>query len=146
MDELTKSPWYQPAVSRFHDLQKRIKSAIQLAELHRTEAMTLADNGQWREAVTALQRVAREHNTMPGLKADLEQVKQHAYMDYVGQAKRLLGEEDLDGAAEQANLALTFVSDGRVAQGLIRTVENHREAERLIALARRQLAARSHLI
>ncbi len=134
---------YQPAVSRFHDLQKRIKSAIQLAELHRTEAMTLADNGQWREAVTALQRVAREHNTMPGLKADLEQVKQHAYMDYLGQAKRLLGEEDLDGAAEQANLALTFVSDGRVAQSLIRTVEDHREAERLIALARRQLAARS---
>jgi hypothetical protein len=134
---------YQPALSRFHDLQRQIKSAIQLAEMHHAEAMALADTGQWREAVTALQRLSREYATMPGLKADLSQVKQHAYMDYLGQAKRLLGEEDLDGAAEKANLALTFVGEGHAARDLIRTVEDHREAERLIALARRQLAAKS---
>jgi hypothetical protein len=134
---------YQPALSRSRDLQKRIQSAIQMAEQHHAEAMTLADNGQWQEALTVLQRVTREHTTMPGLNADVEHVKQRAYNDYLGQAKRLLGEDDLDGAAEKANLALTFMSQGRGAQDLIRTVEDHREAERLIALARRQLAARS---
>ncbi|NQV34430.1 MAG: hypothetical protein HQ515_17175 [Phycisphaeraceae bacterium] len=134
---------YQPAVSRSRDLQKRIQSAIQAAEQHHTEAMALADGGQWREAVTALQGVARDYTTMPGLTADREHVKQRAYNDYLGKAKRLLGEDDLDGAAEKANLALTFMSHGLGAKDLIRTVEDHREAERLIALGRRQLAARS---
>ncbi|MCP4454679.1 MAG: hypothetical protein GY809_24735 [Planctomycetes bacterium] len=134
---------YQPALSSSLALQKRIQSAIQLAELHHGQAMALADKEQWREAVTALQRVSREYRSMPGLKADLEQVSQRAYMHYLGQATRHLGEEDLDEAAEKANLALTFVDDGREAQDLIRTVEDRREAQRLIALARRQLAAKS---
>ena len=134
---------YQPAVSRSHDLQKRIQSAIQLAERHHAEAMALADNSQWREAVTALQRVSREHRTMPGLNADIQHVNQRAYNDYLLKGNQLLSQGDLDGAAENANLALTFMSSGRAAQDLIRTVEDRREAKRLIALARRQLAAKS---
>ncbi len=134
---------YQPAATRSHDLKKRIKSAIQLAEEHYVQAMALADKQQWREAVTALQRVSREHTTMSGLSADLKQVKQRAYNDYLLKAKDFLDEDDLGGASEQANLALTFVENGRDAQGLIKTVEDRREAKRLIALARRQLAGES---
>ena len=135
---------YQPAVTRSHDLQKRIRVAIQLAEQHHGEAMALADKKQWREAVTALNRVSREHTTMVGLSADIAQVKQRAYADYLAKAKAHLNEDELDGAAENANLALTFVGSGRAAQDLIKTVEDRREAKRLIALARRQLAAGSH--
>lgn len=135
---------YQPSVTRSHELQKRVRSAIQLAEQHHAEAMALADKKQWREAVTALKRVSREHATMVGLKADLEQVRQRAYDDYLAKGTVCLNEGDLDGAAENANLALTFVGRGRGAQDLIKTVEDRREAKRLIALARRQLAARSH--
>ncbi|MCF7973952.1 MAG: hypothetical protein K9N55_09060 [Phycisphaerae bacterium] len=131
---------YQPAAPRSRDLQKRIQSAIQLAEQRHAQAMTLADESQWQEAVKVLKQVSREYKTMPGLDSDLKQVKQRAYDDYVAKAKALLDTDELNGAAEQANLALTFVANGRDALNLIKTVEDRREAKRLIALARRQLS------
>jgi len=140
---IRRSIQHQSDVPRSHDLQKYIQAAIELAEQHHAQAMSLADQEQWQEAVTALERITREYKTMPGLTHDLKQVRQRAYNDCLAKAKAILNQGDLDGTAEQANLALTFVSQGSEALRLIKIVDDRRAAKQLIAVARRELSGQN---
>jgi tetratricopeptide (TPR) repeat protein len=133
---IDRSIAYAPQEPSYPALRQRITGAIATAEAIRAEALSLAEQRQWRPAVERMGEALRMHRTLPGGDAELKSIRQRAYQYYLARAQEKLVGNDLDGAEAEAQSALSYVDSGREAQALVQNVTNRRQAAALIANGR----------
>ncbi len=127
---------YCPQEQTYWLFRERVLKAIAEAEQMRGDALALAEQRQWREAVLRMNEALAVNRTMPGGQADLKKIQDRAYQYYLDRAQERLRENDLPGAEAQAQTALSYQQNGKEAKGVIQTVADRREAARLIARGR----------
>jgi tetratricopeptide (TPR) repeat protein len=131
---------YCPNEQPYSAFRQRVRQAIADAERVRSEALALAEEKQWSEAVQRMEEALRLYATMPGGRGDLKQIEERAYRHYVGRADERLRANDLEGAESEAQLARVYKDAGTEANAVLQTVQNRREATGLIARGRTLLA------
>jgi tetratricopeptide (TPR) repeat protein len=127
---------YCPQEPSYPALRQRISIAITSAETIRTEALSLAEQRQWRPAVERMNEALRIHRTLPGGAAELKSIQERAYQYYLARAQEKLLSGDMDSAEAEAQSALSYVDSGREARSLVQNVTNRRQATSLIANGR----------
>jgi tetratricopeptide (TPR) repeat protein len=127
---------YQPQEPSYPALRQQIGSAIASAEAIRTEALSLAEQRQWRPAVERMSEAIRVDKTLPGAAAQLRSIQERAYQYYLACAQEKLLNSDLEGTELEAQSALSFVNSGSEARSLLQNVTNRRQAAALIATGR----------
>jgi tetratricopeptide (TPR) repeat protein len=127
---------YCPADTRYPAFLQRVRAAIAETEQRRTEALALADEQRWDEAIQRMQQALGQYRSMPGGDGDLTQIRERAYQQYLGRAEAALNNNDLTGAQAEAQRALGYKANGREANAVVKTVKDRREAADLIARAR----------
>ncbi len=126
---------YDPQPPTYPALRQRIVGAIAAAEGICTEALSLAEQRQWRPAVERMSEALRIHRTLPGGDAELKSIQRRAYQYYLARAQEKLVGGDLEGAEAEAQSALSY-TDGGEARGIVQNVTNRRQATALIANGR----------
>jgi tetratricopeptide (TPR) repeat protein len=137
---IDKAIGYSPQESSYPMLRQRIDSAVASAEAIRSEALSLAEQRQWRPAVERMNEALRIHRTLPGGAAELKSIQERAYQFYLARSQEKMAGGDLDGAEAEAQSALSYVDSGREARSLVQNVTNRRQATSLIANGRTLLA------
>ena len=125
-----------PQEQPYWAFRQRVHKAIADAEQLRTEALSLAEQRQWKAAVERMTEALHLYRTLPGGQGDLRQIRERAYQYYVARAQDRLHQNDLEGAQAEAQVALTYRDAGTEAQSVLRTVGDRREAAGLIARGR----------
>lgn len=125
-----------PQEQPYWAFRQRVHKAIADAEQLRAEALSLAEQRQWKAAVERMTEALHLYRTLPGGQGDLKQIKERAYQYYVARAQDRLHQDDLEAAQAEAQVALTYRDAGREAQAVLRTVADRREAAGLIARGR----------
>ncbi len=136
---IERSLEYSPIAPQYLAFRDRIQKAIAEAEQMRTEALSLAEQNQWRAAVERMNEALRMHRTLPGGTGDLKQIQARAYQYHVTGAQEKLLDDDLTAVEAEAQSALTYRENGSEAKDLLQTVANRREAAGLIAQGRKLL-------
>ncbi|UCD52907.1 MAG: hypothetical protein JSW27_09755 [Phycisphaerales bacterium] len=127
---------YCPQDTRYLAFRQRVRQAIAEAEQRRAEALALAEEQRWDEAIQHMEQALRQYRSMPGGDGDLKQIRERAYQQYLGRAEAALRENDLSSAQAEAQRALGYKRAGREANAVVETVRNRREAADLIARGR----------
>ncbi len=127
---------YCPGDTRYPAFRQRVRKAIAEAEQRHAEALALADEQRWDEAIQRMQQALGQYRSMPGGDGDLAQIRERAYQQYLGQAEAALNDNDLAGAKAEAQRALSYKKAGREAKAVLKTVKDRREAAELIARGR----------
>ena len=133
---IDKSIGYWPHEQRYLAFRTRVQEAIAKAERVRNEALSLADQMQWKAAVERMNEALSMHRTMPAGEGDLKRIRDRAYQCYLARARDGLDQNDLETTEAEAQTALTYRNDGREARDLLDTVKKHRQAGDLIARGR----------
>jgi len=142
-DYIARSIGYSPQDQTYLAFRDRVLEAIEDAGRLRTEALSLAGQRQWSEAVARMNEALRIYRTMPGGSTDLRQIKDRAYNYYLARAEDLLGRNKLAEAEAEARSALVYRDSGREAKTVLQTASDRREAMDLIARGRSLLEQRN---
>lgn len=127
---------YCPEDQSYRAFRQRVQAAVAEAETMRTEALSLADEKQWKAAVDRMNEALGVYSTMPGGQGDLKHIKDRAYQYFLAQAEEKLRDNDLTGAEAQAQTALAYRDTGPEATSVLNTVKGRREATTLISRGR----------
>lgn len=128
-----------PQDRAFESLRQRVVQAVGEAEKVRADALSLADQRQWRDALQRMNEALAMNRTMPGGDADLKRIKDRAYRYYLDLANERLQEGNLSQAESEAQAALAYQESGSEAKTILRTVKDRREAAVLIESGRNLL-------
>jgi tetratricopeptide (TPR) repeat protein len=130
---------YAPQETAYATYRQTILAAVESAEQLRSQALSLADQGKWDEAIDTMQQALGNNRSLSGGQGDLQQIKRRAHDHYLNLAQQELEKENWDEALTQANRALGYDAQSRRAQELVTQVNNRREARRLISQAKGML-------
>ena len=142
--DIAESVRYDPMMPQYLSLRDRIERAVANAEGMRVQALSLAKQKEWDNAIDRMNEALRAHRTLPNGQADLRQIKERAYDDYVMQAQEKLIDGNLAAVERDAQRALTYREDGREAKDLLQTVSDRREAASLVAQGQRALELKNY--
>jgi len=130
---------YCPQEQTYWSFRQRVLQAITDAEQVRAEALALAEQRQWDQALQRMNEALAMYRTLPGGDGDLRQIRDRAYRYHVDRAQERLRQDDLAGAETEAQAALHFQEGGRDAEAVVQAVADRREAAQLITRGRTSL-------
>lgn len=135
---------YCPEEQLYQAFARRVREAVAEAEQMREEALSLAEQKQWKAAAARLEEARRLYRTLPGGEGDLKHIQDRAYQYHLDQAEEALRQNDLPEAEAEGHEALAYRAGGPEAESVLNAVKGRREATALIARGRLLLEGGDH--